>query len=101
MQIKKDERTFAIDPGHYPDLWWYGFNYQTRQYIHGVRMTQAVAISGVSKASLYHSAAFKGRPMKNGWAFSYTYRKDWEHLSMQEVPISDKVADFLKRSISL
>lgn len=86
---KKPERLYAIDPGHYPDLLFYAFNYQTMQYVHGLRLKQMTEKTQVNRNSIYRSAQFNGHMLRNQWAFSYTYRKDWEHLSMQESIIKE------------
>ena len=79
---KKKERTYAIDPGHYPDLLYYAFNYATMEYIAGLRVSQMEQVVGFHKRNIYRSASYNGHVVMQHWAFSYTPRKDWEHLSM-------------------
>lgn len=84
MLLKKQERLYAIDPGHYPDLLYYAFNHETMEYIAGLRMKQMEARVGFHRRNIYRSASYDGSVVMKHWTFSYTPRKDWEHLSLNK-----------------
>lgn len=98
----------AIDGNHYPTLFLYAYNEKTKTYVPGLRMKDMMQVTKVSKSSLYLSASFGGKPMKNGWMFSYTEREDWKqsYIATTTTVNSTKVPLFqtaikLVRSIKL